>query len=95
MSLGCLVCRTLVYRAFISAPLLTNSHANLATREGPVIPKSGWVEDDVLRTPSGWIEVFEGALVSQILGRFLSPRLLALRVFFSQWRSMFRKLTSS
>ncbi|KAK0461710.1 uncharacterized protein EV420DRAFT_124540 [Desarmillaria tabescens] len=62
MSLGCLVCRTLVYRAFISAPLQTNSHANLATREGPVIPKSGWVEDDVLRTPSGWIEVFEGAL---------------------------------
>ncbi|PBL02991.1 hypothetical protein ARMGADRAFT_955688 [Armillaria gallica] len=62
MSLGCLVCRTLVYRAFISAPLLTNSYANLATREGPVIPKSGWVEDDVLRTPSGWIEVFEGAL---------------------------------
>ncbi|KAG7447532.1 uncharacterized protein BT62DRAFT_993219 [Guyanagaster necrorhizus] len=62
MSLGCLVCRTLVYRAFTSAPLLMNSYANLATREGPVIPKSGWVEDDVLRTPSGWIEVFEGAL---------------------------------
>ncbi|KAK0444371.1 hypothetical protein EV421DRAFT_1903002 [Armillaria borealis] len=73
MSLGCLVCRTLVYRAFISAPLLTNSYANLATREGPVIPKSGWVEDDVLRTPSGWIEVFEGALKNRhsILHYFL------------------------
>ncbi|KAK0206945.1 hypothetical protein DFS33DRAFT_1382030 [Desarmillaria ectypa] len=75
MSLGCLVCRTLVYRVFISAPLLNNSYANLATREGPVIPKSGWVEDDVLRTPSGWVDVFEGALTeADILQQQESPQ---------------------
>lgn len=45
----------------------------VAAQEGPVIPKAGWVEEDVLHTPSGWIQVFEDVLVSNALPSLFHP----------------------
>ncbi|KAF9037820.1 hypothetical protein BDZ89DRAFT_432061 [Hymenopellis radicata] len=66
ISLACLICRTLVYRVY--QVTLTK----VAAQEGPVIPKAGWVEEDVLHTPSGWIQVFEDVLTDAQVSRLES-----------------------
>ncbi|KAF8592447.1 hypothetical protein K439DRAFT_12233 [Ramaria rubella] len=55
LSLCCLACKTLVYR--IAQEIIPGSEA----REGPVIPTDDWVEQETLRSRSGWIEVYVGS----------------------------------
>ncbi|KIY73913.1 hypothetical protein CYLTODRAFT_416566 [Cylindrobasidium torrendii FP15055 ss-10] len=63
MSLACLLCRTLVYRVH---HVVDTKHA---ANPGAVFPKPGWVETDVLQTPSGWVEVFEAVLTDAAVER--------------------------
>lgn len=50
----CLVCERIVYR-------VTTEEGDLAeAKEGPIMPGDDWVEDDVLRSKNGWIEVNVG-----------------------------------
>ncbi|KAI0268231.1 hypothetical protein BC834DRAFT_968437 [Gloeopeniophorella convolvens] len=50
-SLTCLICRTSVYRVLQLIP------PDLDASEGPVLPTEEWVEQQVLRSASGWIEL--------------------------------------
>lgn len=56
-SLTCLICQTLIYR------VLHAITPDLDSDEGPIQPTEDWVEDDLLQTSSGWIEVFEDCIV--------------------------------
>lgn len=55
----CLVCGLLTYRV---AQRIT---PDLSTEEGPVLPTDDWVEKDLCKSSTGWIEVFQGCLVSR------------------------------
>ena len=55
----CLVCGLLTYRV---AQRIT---PDLGTEEGPVLPTDDWVEKDLCKSSTGWIEVFQGCLVSR------------------------------
>lgn len=33
-------------------------------KDGPMLPTDDWVEEEILRSPSGWIEVHKNCLVS-------------------------------
>lgn len=57
ISLTCLVCQTLVYRA---KQVL---YATADGGEGPVLPGDNWAEQDVLMSASGWVEVSKNCLV--------------------------------
>ncbi|KAL0070115.1 hypothetical protein AAF712_002602 [Marasmius tenuissimus] len=59
-SLTCLCCQTLVYR--IHQVVSVNDEHNL--KEGPIITK-GWTETEVLRSTSGWVEVFQHVLTEE------------------------------
>lgn len=57
MSLTCLVCKTLVYR--ITQAVVPGTESG----EGMVLPTEDWVENEVLGSASGWIEVSKDILV--------------------------------
>ncbi|KAH9938335.1 uncharacterized protein B0H18DRAFT_966708 [Fomitopsis serialis] len=57
ISLTCLVCQTLVYRA---KQVL---YAAADGGEGPVLPGDNWAEQDVLMSASGWVEVSKNCLL--------------------------------
>ena len=54
----CLVCGVPAYRV---AQRIT---PDLATEEGPLLPTEDWVEKELCKSSSGWIEVYHGCLVS-------------------------------
>lgn len=58
VSLTCLICHLLVYRVLQATPLDVDSS------EGPVLPTEDWVEEEVLRSSSGWIDVSKQCIVS-------------------------------
>ena len=64
MSLTCLVCQTLVYR------VLQVITPDIDYGEGPVPPTEDWVESELLKTPSGWIEVYQDCIVSGLASHF-------------------------
>ena len=66
MTVTCLICGLLTYRV---AQQVT---PDLGTEEGPVLPTDDWVEKELCKSATGWIEVFQDTLVS---GRFLPPLL--------------------
>ncbi|KAI0068688.1 hypothetical protein BV25DRAFT_1986271 [Artomyces pyxidatus] len=55
-ALTCLNCQTTVYRVFQSIPL------DMIDGVGPVLPTEEWVEQEVLKSTSGWIELSKGVL---------------------------------
>ena len=57
-SLTCLICRRTVYRVLQLIP------PDMDSTEGPVLPTEKWVEDQVLQSGSGWIEMDKQCLVS-------------------------------
>ena len=60
-SLKCLICRTLVYRVFqVVSP-------DVDLTEGPVAPSEDWAESELLKSLSGWIEVYKDCIVSRFL----------------------------
>ncbi|KAG7097395.1 hypothetical protein E1B28_004745 [Marasmius oreades] len=59
-SLTCLCCQTLVYR--IHHVVSVHDEQNL--KEGPIITK-GWTETEVLRSTSGWVEVFHSRVLTE------------------------------
>ncbi|KAK7049749.1 hypothetical protein VNI00_005780 [Paramarasmius palmivorus] len=63
-SLTCLCCQTLVYR--VHQIVSVDDKHNL--KEGPLITK-GWTETEVLRSASGWIEVFNQTLSGEAISR--------------------------
>lgn len=57
-SLTCLVCHVLVYRVHQVVSLDADG------RDGPLMPTEDWVEQDILKSPTGWIEVHKECIVS-------------------------------
>ncbi|KAJ7368793.1 hypothetical protein DFH08DRAFT_983290 [Mycena albidolilacea] len=62
-SLTCLICRVLVYRVHQIVPLDADG------RDGPLMPTEDWVEQDILKSPSGWIEVHSQCLSGDAIAR--------------------------
>ncbi|KAK7696036.1 hypothetical protein QCA50_000677 [Cerrena zonata] len=56
MSLTCLVCQTLVYR------VLQVITPDIDCGEGPLPPTEDWAESELLKTASGWIEVYKDTI---------------------------------
>ncbi|KAH9062672.1 hypothetical protein EDB87DRAFT_1605216, partial [Lactarius vividus] len=62
-SLTCLICRTSVYRVLQLVP------PDLDAGEGPVLPTEEWVEQEVLRSGSGWIELAKQCLTDESMAQ--------------------------
>jgi hypothetical protein len=60
-SLTCLICRMSVYRVLQFIP------PDLDPGEGPVLPTEEWVEQEILQSESGWIELTKLCLVSPLI----------------------------
>ncbi|KAJ7098725.1 hypothetical protein B0H15DRAFT_588519 [Mycena belliarum] len=72
-SLTCLVCKVLVYRVHQIVSLDADG------RDGPLMPTEDWVEQDILKSPSGWIEVHTQCLTGDAIARAeASPHYSAL-----------------
>ncbi|KAJ7129223.1 hypothetical protein C8R44DRAFT_872515 [Mycena epipterygia] len=72
-SLTCLVCQVLVYRVHQIVSLDADG------RDGPLMPTEDWVEQDILKSPSGWIEVHKQCLTGDAITRAeASPQYSAL-----------------
>ncbi|KAJ7755963.1 hypothetical protein B0H16DRAFT_1540220 [Mycena metata] len=62
-SLTCLICQVLVYRVYqIVSP-------DADGRDGPLMPTEDWVEQEILKSPSGWIEVHTQCLTGDAIAR--------------------------
>ncbi|PCH41487.1 hypothetical protein WOLCODRAFT_163137 [Wolfiporia cocos MD-104 SS10] len=59
-TLTCLLCQTEVYRVYHCI------HPDIDSGEGPVIPEDGWVEQDLLKSTTGWIEVSRRCMRSEL-----------------------------
>ncbi|KAF8266843.1 hypothetical protein EI94DRAFT_123840 [Lactarius quietus] len=62
-SLICLICRTSIYRVLQLVP------PDLDAGEGLVLPTEEWVEQEVLRSESGWIELAKQCLVDESMAQ--------------------------
>ncbi|KAF7302095.1 SET domain-containing protein [Mycena indigotica] len=62
-SVTCLVCQVLAYRVHQVIPLDGDS------RDGPLLPTEDWVEQDVLKSSTGWIEVHQQCLTGDDISR--------------------------
>ncbi|KAF8897925.1 hypothetical protein BD779DRAFT_1782218 [Infundibulicybe gibba] len=52
----CLLCDTLVYRVHQIIPV------DVEGKDGPVLPTEDWVEHEIMKSSSGWIQVRKGCL---------------------------------
>ncbi|KLO18060.1 hypothetical protein SCHPADRAFT_900052 [Schizopora paradoxa] len=52
VSVKCLACDLYVYR------IRTNVSSDVDAKEGPLLPSEDWAEHDILRSRTGWIEVY-------------------------------------
>ncbi|KAF8638621.1 hypothetical protein AX17_002162 [Amanita inopinata Kibby_2008] len=50
-TLTCLICEVLVYRVYQIVPI------DIEGKEGPLLPTEDWVENEIMKSSSGWIEV--------------------------------------
>ncbi|KAF7355747.1 SET domain-containing protein [Mycena sanguinolenta] len=72
-SLTCLICQVLVYRVHQIVSLDADG------RDGPLMPNEDWVEQDILKSPSGWIEVHSRCLKRDAIARIeASPQYSSL-----------------
>ncbi|GBE80038.1 Cleft lip and palate transmembrane protein [Sparassis crispa] len=62
-SLTCLLCQTPVYRVHQIV------HPDVEEAEGPVLPTDDWAEQDMLKSTSGWIEVYKGCLTRECISQ--------------------------
>ena len=74
MTVTCLVCSLPTYRV---AQQVT---PDLCTEEGPVLPTDDWVEKELCKSATGWIEVFQDSLVSSRFSLLQTPFRLASNV---------------
>lgn len=65
-TLTCLLCQTLAYRVQQLVPL------DIEGQEGPLLPTYDWVEQDILMSSCGWIEVHAECLDPDAVCRLLS-----------------------
>ncbi|EGO02123.1 hypothetical protein SERLA73DRAFT_86323 [Serpula lacrymans var. lacrymans S7.3] len=65
-TLSCLICRALVYRVTQLVPL------DVEGQEGPLLPSHDWVEQETLKSISGWIEVHKDCLHAGAISEALS-----------------------
>ncbi|KAG1805181.1 uncharacterized protein BJ212DRAFT_1392577 [Suillus subaureus] len=65
-TLTCLLCQTLAYRVQQLVPL------DVEGQEGPLLPTYDWVEQDILMSSCGWIEVHTECLDPDAVFRLLS-----------------------
>lgn len=63
MTLSCLICQIVVYR------VLQNIPAKMEEKVGPMLPTDDWVEQETLKSATGWIELHKGCLVCKFLFR--------------------------
>jgi hypothetical protein len=57
----CLICQVLVYRIHQVVPL------DVEGKDGPLLPTNEWVEKEILKSATGWIELHKDAQVSAYL----------------------------
>ncbi|ETW84015.1 hypothetical protein HETIRDRAFT_123713 [Heterobasidion irregulare TC 32-1] len=60
MSLTCLICDMLVYRVVQLFP------PDVESTDGPVLPTEDWVEQETLKSSTGWFEISKACLVSSV-----------------------------
>lgn len=65
-TLTCLLCQTLAYRVQQLVPL------DVEGQEGPLLPTYDWVEQDILMSSCGWIEIHAECLDPDAVFRLLS-----------------------
>ncbi|KAH7931149.1 hypothetical protein BV22DRAFT_1052884 [Leucogyrophana mollusca] len=65
-TLACLLCQSLVYRVQQQVP------PNIEGQEGPLLPTHDWVEQETLKSSSGWIEVHRDCLDAAAIARISS-----------------------
>lgn len=58
-SLTCLICEVLVYRVHQIISL------DVEGRDGPLLPTEEWVEHELMKSSTGWVEVHKQSLVSE------------------------------
>ncbi|KZT13055.1 uncharacterized protein LAESUDRAFT_27866 [Laetiporus sulphureus 93-53] len=63
VSLTCMLCQCLVYRVRQVVHLETDGG------EGPVLPVDDWVEQDILKSATGWIEVSKGCMTGEAISK--------------------------
>ena len=61
ITITCLLCHLLVYRVYQTYP------ADVDGKDGPLLPTDDWVERDIMKSLSGWIEVHNQCLVSLLV----------------------------
>ncbi len=69
-TITCLVCGLPTYR------VLQRITPDLSAEEGPVLPTDDWVEKELCKSSTGWIEVYPGCLVSHSFASFLARRMM-------------------
>lgn len=80
-SLICLICRTSVYRVLQLIP------PDLDVGEGLVLPTEEWVEQEILRSGSGWIELAKQCLVSPLTLWLHLTHFVSIQRWMNQWLS--------
>ncbi|KAF8138844.1 hypothetical protein EV363DRAFT_1314955 [Boletus edulis] len=65
-TLTCLLCQTVAYR--VQQPVASD----MDLQEGPLLPSPDWVEQEVLLSSCGWIEVYKDCLLAEDVMRLSS-----------------------
>ncbi|KIL70399.1 hypothetical protein M378DRAFT_67776 [Amanita muscaria Koide BX008] len=58
-TLTCLICEVLAYRVYQIVP------SDIEGKEGPLLPTEEWVENEVMKSSTGWIEPSDQCLVNE------------------------------
>jgi hypothetical protein len=60
-TITCLICSLLIYRVY------QTFSTDVEGKDGPLLPTEDWVERDILKSSSGWVEVHKQCLVCHFL----------------------------
>ncbi|KAL0950174.1 hypothetical protein HGRIS_010167 [Hohenbuehelia grisea] len=62
-SLMCLICQMTVYRIYQTVPI------DVEGKDGPLVPPEEWIEQGVMRSQTGWIDVHKDCLRNEAITR--------------------------
>ncbi|KAG5639699.1 hypothetical protein H0H81_005882 [Sphagnurus paluster] len=65
-TITCLLCDLVVYRVY------QTYSADIEGKDGPLLPTEDWVERDVMKSLSGWIEVHKDCLTGDVIEQAIS-----------------------
>ncbi len=86
-TLTCLVCEALVYRVYQIVPI------DIQGKEGPLLPTEDWVEDEIMKSSTGWIQVDNHCLVRPFLIHLVFTMLTTLLLFSFFFNMRMRRRT--